>query len=369
MNVRDRFLKTVRGETADRVPLDLPRTHRNTREQIAEIDDPGRREIAERVFPYHIASWGVPTGVNRYLVTPPQRIREVRRERTDGGTVTTTEIDTPKGTLTAVTGKNALTETTWTLKYPCETIEDIKAIMSVPWELPEGIAPPDESQKPADFDERYIARAGVSSPMVCVGGMMRYERFLELCATEFELMKDCTAICLERILDVLDVVLAAKNVDYVWMGGCEWLTPPMGSPRLYEALVQGPEAAVIERIHAGGALSHVHCHGNVRSTLEAAIARGADLFEPVEPPPDGDITLAEAKAVVDGRMTLAGNVEARVLEYGTAEEVEAACRAAFAGCKERFVFSTTAGPYGPMSEVMLRNYRIMMDVYEALSPI
>ena len=73
---------------------------------------------------------------------------------------------------------------------------------------------------------------------------------------------------------------------------------------LYRELVQDFERKVIERIHAGGDISHIHCHGNVRSTLELAIQRGGDFFEPVEPPPDGDITFAEAKALANGRITL-----------------------------------------------------------------
>ena len=198
---------------------------------------------------------------------------------------------------------------------------------------------------------------------------MSYEYFLELCATEFELMRELAAECMRRNMDLLDVVLAGDNVDYVWMGGCEWLTPPMGSPRLYEELVQAFEQPLIERMHAGGAISHVHCHGNVRSTLELAVARGADYFEPVEPPPDGDIPFAEAKALAGGRITLGGNIEARILENGSADDVETATRATFEGTRERMVLATTAGPLGTMSERTLANYHRMLDVWEELSPL
>ena len=160
---------------------------------------------------------------------------------------------------------------------------------------------------------------------------MPYQYFLELCVTDFDLIKDLTRQCLERILSILDVILCENTAEYVWMGGCEWLTPPMGSPMLYEELVQHFEQKVIERIHSGGAISHVHCHGNVRSTLELAIQRGGGFFEPVEPPPDGDITFAEAKALAAGRITLGGNIEARVLENEDADTVEETTRRAFDG--------------------------------------
>jgi len=198
--------------------------------------------------------------------------------------------------------------------------------------------------------------------------MMRYERFLELCATELNLLRELTQLCLDRILDVLDVLLSQNSVEWVCMGGCEWVTPPIGSNRVYDELVQPFERRVIERVHAGGALSHVHCHGNVRSTLARVIERGADYFEPVEPPLDGDVSFDEAKELADGRITLGGNIEARLLEHEEPEVVEKAARNAFEGGKARMVLQTTAELLARMTSRMVENYHRMLDVWEELSP-
>jgi hypothetical protein len=343
--------------------------HYRSRAEIDAHPDPARREIAHRIYEHTAHHVQIPSYINRYLVTPPQFIREVRRE-TKGDTVAiTSEIDTPKGKLTAVTERNAITNTVWTVKYPVETLEDAEAIRSVPWELPERLAPPDPSTLPLDFDERCVLETRISSPFVCAAGMMPYQTFLEWCATELSLMIELTTLCLERILDVLDVLLAEGAIEYVWMGGCEWLTPPMGSPRLYEELVQPFERKVIERIHAAGALCHVHCHGNVRSTLESVIERGGDFFEPVEPPPDGDIIFAEAKALAAGRMALGGNVEARVIANESTEVVEAATRRAFEGGKEHMVLKLSEGPLGRLTPQMAANYHRIVDVWEELADL
>ncbi|MCL5270079.1 MAG: hypothetical protein M1457_05925 [bacterium] len=365
MNPRERLLAALRGRPVDRVPLVLEGFHYANGNNIK---DPGMREIFERIGAQLHFFHECPAFVNRYLVTPPQRLRETGREERNGETITTTEIDTPKGPLTAVTGCNRQSNTTWTLKYPVESLDDIEKIRSVPWELPAGLRPPDPARRPPSFAGRGIVHSGVSSPFVCVAGMMPYEYFLRLCATERELLHELTHTCLERIISILDVVLAGGTVEYVWMGGCEWLTPPMGSHALYEELVQHYEKAVIDRIHAGGALSHIHCHGNVRSTLELAIERGGDFFEPVEPPPDGDITLAEAKTLARGRITLGGNIEARLLENEDEGAVEAAARRAFEGGRFRMVLQTTAGPLAAVTPRMLRNYHRLVDVWEELSP-
>ncbi|HUT73795.1 MAG TPA: uroporphyrinogen decarboxylase family protein, partial [Armatimonadota bacterium] len=254
-------------------------------------------------------------------------------------------------------------------KYPVESLRDLDQIRSIPWELPHGLAPPDLARLPSDFQARGALWTDISSPFVCVAGLMSYQYFLELCATELDLIRELTAECHRRIASVLEVLLADRSIECVWMGGCEWLTPPMGSPRLYDELVQPFEADLISRIHDAGALCHVHCHGNVRSTLEAVIRRGADFFEPVEPPPDGDITFAEAKALAAGRITLGGNVEARVLENESVDAVEAATRAAFEGGKERMVLKPSASPIGKIGPSMLANYHRMFDVWEECSPL
>jgi hypothetical protein len=369
MNPRSRLLAALKGHKADRVPLMLDGFQFVGRAEIDAVGDPALAEVAHRIFDHTTYFVPCPSFVNRYLVTPPQRIAERRSKKEDGSVRTTTEIDTPKGKLTAVTEYNPLAGTTWTIKYPVESLEDIEKIRSVPWELPPGLAPPDLSSLPADFGERGLITTEISSPFVCVAGMMPYQYFLELCATEFDLIHELTVECHRRILSVLDVLLAHRTTEYVWMGGCEWLTPPMGSPRLYERLVQPFEAELISRIHAAGALVHVHCHGNIRSTLELVIRRGADYFEPVEPPPDGDIAFAEAKALAAGKVTLGGNVEERVLENESVHVVEEATRKAFEGGKERMVLKNSASPISRLTKLMLANFHRMVDVWEECSQL
>ena len=366
VNPRERLLGTIRGGKVDRVPLLLHDFHYASPEDVEEA---AKRPIVERMLDETHFLVSFPAFINRYLVTPPQRIREVSREERNGETTTVSEIDTPKGPLTAVTGTNRVSRTTWTLKYPVESLEDIEKIRSVPWEMPPDLRPPDLTNVPAAFETRGVAHTGVSSPFVCVAGMMPYEFFLGLCNTHLGLLEELTAQCLERILEVLEVLLSTRVIDLVWMGGCEWLTPPMGAMAHYEALVQRFETPIIERIHAAGALSHVHCHGNVRSTLEMVRARCADYFEPVEPPPDGDITFAEAKALANGGMTLGGNIESRILVHGDAATVERAARCAFEGGKERMALQTSEGPLQPLTPGMSANYHTLIDVWEELSAI
>jgi uroporphyrinogen-III decarboxylase len=302
------------------------------------------------------------------LVTPPQRIREEHKPLSDGKRRTFGVIDTPLGELTYVTDWDPHSSTSWQIKYPVENDEDIKKITSILWELPEALNPPNTNVLPAEFYEKGIMATHISSPFVCVAGMMEYERFLFLCGIDLDLIKELTEICRQRILDCLKVLFSKPGIEYVWIGGSEWVTPPMASPDIYDALVQEQERDIIQYVHEkGNAVVHLHCHGRIHNALLKMIERGADFTEPVEPPPDGNITMAEAKKISAGRITLGGNIECRVLCNESEDRIEKNVRIAFEGGKERFILQPTAGPSPIISKQEFNNYMKMIDVWEELS--
>ncbi len=365
MKPRERLLTTIQGGTPDRVPLVLPGFEFRTRAEVDAHPDPLRREIAHRVFDQITFRHTIPNPINRYLVTPPQRIHRETETLPNGCRETHGTIDTPKGDLTFRTQYDPVSGTTWTMEYPVKTKADIEAIASVPWEIPESLAPP-EGPMPEGFEARGICDTRISSPFVCVAGMMPFEMFLELTATEAAWIADLTEVCRRRSLDVLKVLLSKPGIEYLWIGGSEWVTPPMASPRTYDALVQEQERSLIAYAHAHGVpIVHIHCHGHMRHALKRTIERGGDYTEPVEPPPDGDITMAEAKALAGGRIALGGNVECRVLCSGSTEDVRAAVRAAFAGGTYRFVLRPTEGPSPTMARQEFENWMAMVDAWEA----
>ena len=71
MNPRERILRTLRGQAADRVPLVLPGFSCRSRDDVGNIGDPLRRKIAERVIDETDFRVQVPPHINRMLVTPP----------------------------------------------------------------------------------------------------------------------------------------------------------------------------------------------------------------------------------------------------------------------------------------------------------
>ncbi len=128
MNLRDRLLGAIRGEPVDRVPLILEEFHYAPSDRV---QDPGKQEILERVAQHLSLFQSSPCYVNRCLVTPEWYMREIDRQERNGETIVTTEIETPRRRLTAVTGRNRISDTTWTIKYSVESWR--KSTLSAPF--------------------------------------------------------------------------------------------------------------------------------------------------------------------------------------------------------------------------------------------
>jgi uroporphyrinogen-III decarboxylase len=78
--------------------------------------------------------------------------------------------------------------------------------------------------------------------------------------------------------------------------------------------------------------------------LERFAAMGVDVLNPIEPPPMGDITMAEAFARVGGRMGLEGNIETHDLMTAGPQELTAKIHATLeAGRGRRLILCPSSG--------------------------
>jgi uroporphyrinogen-III decarboxylase len=154
----------------------------------------------------------------------------------------------------------------------------------------------------------------------------------------------------ERIHEKLKYALERGAGPVFWIGGSEQATPPMMSPRLYDDLVVKYDGQLIALIHKYGQYAHVHCHGKIAGILDRLLDMGADMLDPVEPPPDGDIEIEEAKRRAAGRMTLMGNIEFRHLEFATPPEIDALVRRALSGPKDHLILYPSATAIARLSD-------------------
>ena len=227
MNNKDNFLSVLKGEVADYVPILLKNLFRySSKGDIDNESDPGKREIAMRLFDHTISIVEYPDpGVYPHIVGPAGSFENI-----ENGKEVISKLHTPKETLTSIIGWNNQTKTHWCSKHFAGSIADLERIIEIPWELDPALSPPIDSDFPLGSDSRGIVRMRVSSPVTYVAGLLPFQYFLELCLTNTSLIKEITTTYKERIIQVLDVVLANRNVDVVMLSGSEELTPPMASP-------------------------------------------------------------------------------------------------------------------------------------------
>lgn len=128
----------------------------------------------------------------------------------------------------------------------------------------------------------------------------------------------------------------------------------------------GPDLrAMTELIHRNGSYVRLHCHGRIAQVIEYFFETGVDGTDPCEPPPDGDLPLDEVKRRCRARnVSVWGNIELKVLEHGTADDVRDNVRRIMEQAKEGggFVLLPTAAPINvPLSPRTESNYRIMVE--------
>lgn len=380
MNSRERVLKTIRGEKVDRVPIYAPHI---TGEVInpAEIPvsllvaylltdgvpaldewmtkDPNYLEIVklaeekcEKVWTYGFLEFD-----RRFLLVPREFIKVAKVEEKNTSLLIKYQIQSSKGSLEYICEKQKNISTVWDRKPLIEDKKDVEKILSVPY----------TSQKPdvEDFfkyKNRIEQKGGlmyafISTPMVCVSQLFRFEKFLMWCATEKSTIVRLIETAFERIYDQLEYLLQKGVIPIFHFGGSEQATPPMMSPKLYDDFVVKYDSRLFDLVHRYSGYVAVHCHGRVRSILDKLINMGVDILDPVEAPPGGDIEIGEAKRKVKGRITLVGNIQFGDMEVCAPKEIDEKVRQAIcSGRKEKFILATTEGPVSPVSCRMRDNY-------------
>ena len=131
------------------------------------------------------------------------------------------------------------------------------------------------------------------------------------------------------------------------------------SPRQYEEFVLPYEKAVVTGVKARFDIPvYTHTCGRIGDRLELMAATGTDGIDTMDPPPLGDVDLAEAKARVGGGLFLKGNIDpVNVILNGTPDKVRDAARrcleAAMAG--GGYILSTACSvpPYAPPENIVV----------------
>lgn len=354
MTPKELMLAALRGESTPRIPVATYNFH-----PLAEVfQRPAYRPMLEAFL--EAKDVGV-------LCKTPVHWRGGLRERMRKSThtergmlITTTILDTPRGELVSRHAEPP-GQPGYTVEHFVKDDGDIEKLMSLPLEpaAPDLEEAKEWHEKLGEKGLNYIA---YSDPLYSVVQWFDFEDFCMRCCLDLATIKALVEREFERSKQELQAMLEqAKGYPFLfYTAGPEVATPPMLSPALFAQLVTPYERELVDMIRAAGQLSAIHCHGKVRMVFEEFKKIGPDALEPMEPPPQGDISLAEALERA-GDMCLMGYIQDQDLYTAQPgemrEKVRAICELVKARGLRGYIMTSTATPYMyPPPAAFVRNY-------------
>ena len=205
----------------------------------------------------------------------------------------------------------------------------------------------------------------IGDPICDAASLFEMGQFLVLAITEPTRMRYFLDALHERQMYQLQQILQhdVRGVQFR-ICGPEYATPPYLSPEHFGLFVTPYLTEICTAIREAHGFARVHCHGKVGAVLDQIVAAGAQGLDPIEPPPDGDITLAEVKKRYGNHLCLFGNIELKELENSDSDRIEALVRQAIDEAAEGggFVLMPTAAPISvPLSPRTERNYMTYIE--------
>lgn len=377
MTAQERILKTLRGERVDRVPVytQIPfglgpegefrpgafhgyADHDDWRE-----GDPAYWRLVRRMEAEcdNFFVWRPPCMQSDQIFIPVSQTKPAP-DRVDGGMVIKTQtLRIGPRTLQTVRGCRPGTGHTWVLEHFCKCPDDARLLLDLPWDgYPAEIG--DFLALEARLGERGVIWVTIPSPILIVCRLFDPTEFLLLPLTEPELIHRLLEVAAARIHANLRALLDAGVGPIIRFGGAEHCTPPMMSPQLFDEFVVRYDTPLMQLAKQHGRFVAVHCHGRIRHALRRFLEMGVDQTDPVEQPPDGEVTLAEARAISEGRITLTGNVQIRELAALSPAAIRRRVRAMVeeAG-PTRLIVTTTGTPLEAIPPAVEENYHALID--------
>lgn len=358
MNSRERLLKTLRREPVDRVPVstyELMPLGGDVWYQEQPSYKPLLDYIAEKTDILYM--WG-PGAKNSC------EWEEKKEHWAEGdSTFMRYTVKTANGDLTRVTRRDKDVNTNWEIEPLFKSIEDLEAYYALPWEYA-GVDMASFHEAEAKVGDRGIILCDTFDPVCEMAGGFDFEPFMIHAWQDRSRMRKCMDVVLERLLIDLRAKLEG-GAGPIWrIYGPEYVTPPYFPPDAFRELVIAYDKPIIDLIHEYGGLARVHSHGRVSGSLDLFVEMGADATDPLEPPPQGDVDLAEVKKKYGDRLILFGNIELSYLEYWEPDEIERYVKESIDAAAEGggFVVMPTAAPINaPLWDRTAENYRRMID--------
>ena len=363
MTPRERLLAALECRKTDRVPISTYELCGFNSLSFENID-PSYAELmrAIREKTDAVTMWN-PTSDEVIAQTAVQPDISVKEERQGKVTTYNKTLKIGGRELTQVLKVEDDIITVWQVKHWCDSLEDVDAFMSLPYE-PVNYNFSDYARISRETGEHGIIMLTLADPMCVAAELMSFGDYTVWALTEQEHFQKTLDKIHERNMQNYKRMLDMQAVDLYRIVGPEYCTPPYLPPYLFERYVEPYVKDITDLIHSYGKKVRIHSHGKVAGVLQSMLRTGADAIDPMEDIPDGDISLKDAKAMLQGKMCIFGNIELKMLEHASEEQVRSYVDYCMDSAKSGYgyVIMPTASPINiPLSEKTKDNYLAFID--------
>ena len=314
---RERILRTLRREGADRVPI-------STYEMVGFNFDswynnqPSYARLMEFIREKTDCLYSCGYSFSN-AAEGNRRSEEVWEE--DSYRFKRVTLHTPKGDLTGLYRDQEDLHTTWCLEHFVKDTDDLDKWLSIPYE-PGDVAVDNIRKADEVVGDNGVPIVETGDPILVVAELFSFEDFLLNRLTDRKKIIYAMDVIFERQYNDLEKALKLGAGPAFRLVGPEYATPPYVPPDDFRELVVKYDGRFIELVHRYGGFVRLHCHGRVREVLPMFVEMGADGTDPIEAPPSGDIELAEAKRLYGKDIVFFGNMQLRDLEYLSTREID-----------------------------------------------
>lgn len=362
MTSRERLLAAMYCKPVDRVPISTyelvgfnPDAWENREPSYKSLMD-AVRELSDCIY---MTGFGHKAVERRSTVNEEKSRTQYTEWREGNKSYRRTSLLTPLGPLTCLHRTDDGLYTTWTCEHLLKTVDDIEKYLSIPWNPPE-IDDQPVLEATNRLGDNGVVMVSISDPICEAASLFEMGEFLVLAITERRQIKKLLDAIHERQMETLRRILLCDVSDIQFrICGPEYATPPYMSPDDFSVYVTPYLRDIIDAIRRANGYARVHCHGKIRRIVDEVVDAGAQALDPCEPPPDGDMTLAELSSRYGGRVCLMGNIELRELECSDESRIEYLVRQACSDAMRPggFILMPTAAPINiPLSPKTNSNY-------------
>ena len=322
MTSRERLLRTLKGEKVDRIPVSLYEFDgfydgwiHNYPEYVKILEY--AKDKTDKMYFWSPKS----DKPNLFYGEIEEKDIETKIWKKEKSTYTKTIIKTPKGELSSLQRQDEGVHTTWSLKNLCKNEEGAEKILSLAY-IPYRPAIDSFFELDKKIGDTGIILGNLPDALCLTVEVFGFSKFLMMFIDHRELISKLMDFFQERIYNYSKHLLEKGAITIYRIVGPEYTTPPYLHPEEFNRLVTPYDKELIKLLHQYKGFARLHSHGKIKKVLKSFIEMEIDATDPVEPPPDGDIELKEAREILGDKVTLIGNIEERVLETATKDEIE-----------------------------------------------